>query len=323
MDEQHVAPETAMQVHDPGAEPETVAQTSPPPHQPEPVKLLSRRHPTRWLTGFIALAAVAAICFAFANAQIDWRVTAHFLTAGLILNGFEHTIIISFLAMASGLVLGTVFAVMRLSSNPVTSGIAWLYVWLFRGTPVFLQLLIWFNLALVFPAIGIPGLVHARTVNVITPFVAALLGLGINEGAYLTEIIRGGILSVDRGQTEAALTLGVSQRQALARIVLPQAMPAILPTIGNETIGMMKTSALAAVISYSELLNRAESIYYVNGNVMELLFVAAFWYLLATTVTSIGQYYLEQHFGRSQARRQSIADKIIRAVILRMRRAAT
>jgi polar amino acid transport system permease protein len=282
-----------------------------------PLKLVPRRHPGYWVSGFIVLFALGSLFWGFARGNIDWGIIPHFIVSGVIVSGFEKTILIAVLAMIFGLILGTLFAVMRLSHNPVMSAVAWLYVWAFRGTPVLVQLLIWFNLALIFPSIGVPGVFHFQTVSLITPFLAALLGLGINEGAYLTEIIRGGILSVDSGQTMAAKAHGLSARQTLTKIVLPQAMPAILPTIGNEAIGMLKTSSLAAVIGYMELLASAESIYYVNARVMELLFVAAFWYLVATSVTSVGQYYVELHFGRSQVRRRSLADRALRSLLMK------
>ncbi|MGW0805103.1 amino acid ABC transporter permease [Nonomuraea sp. NPDC002799] len=285
-------------------------------------RLHARPHPLRWVTGAVVLALLALLILAFAQGQIDWGVVGEYFTAGKILSGFAHTLLISVLAMILGIALGTCFAVMRLSANPVVSTIAWLYVWLFRGTPVLLQLMIWFNLSLIFPTLGIPGLFEAQTINVITPFVAALLGLGINEGAYLTEVIRGGILSVDAGQAEAASALGLSRRTTLRKVVLPQAMPAIIPPIGNEAIGMLKTSSLAATISYTEVLTNAQQIFYVNGKVMELLFVCAFWYLIATSVTSVGQYYLERRFGRSVVRRRSVADQIIASALSRMRRGA-
>jgi polar amino acid transport system permease protein len=285
-----------------------------------PLKLVARRHPGYWVSGVIVLALLGALVWGFARGNIDWGIVPHYIVSGVIIQGFEKTLLIAALAMILGLVLGTCFAVMRLSHNPVMSAVAWLYVWAFRGTPVLVQLLIWFNLPLVFPSIGIPGLFHVQTVQIITPFLAALLGLGINEGAYLTEIIRGGILSVDSGQTLAAKAHGLSSRQTLAKIILPQAMPAILPTIGNEAIGMLKMSSLAAVIGYMELLESAESIYYVNARVMELLFVASFWYLVATSVTSVGQYYVERHFGRSQVRRRSLADRALRALLSKKKR---
>ena len=161
-----------------------------------------------------------------------------------------------------------------------------------------------------------------QTVQVITPFIAALLGLGINEGAYLAEIVRGGIVSVDSGQTLAAMSLGLSRRQSLRKIVLPQAMPTIIPMIGNETISMLKTSSLAMVIGYQELLQSSESIYFVNNRIMELLFVASIWYLGATSVASIGQYYLERRFGRSQTQRRSMVDRVFQFVIAKTRRAS-
>ncbi len=190
---------------------------------------------------------------------------------------------------------------MRLSNNPVTRFVAWLYVWIFRGTPVLLQLLIWFNIALVFPTITIPGLFEARTVDVVTPFVAALLGLGINEGAYMTEVVRGGISSVDHGQTEAAQTIGMSRFQTLRRIILPQTMRLIIPPMGNSAIGMLKFSSLATAISFTEMLNAAQQVYFVNGAVIELLLVCAVWYLLGTTVLNIVQFYIERHYGRGVA----------------------
>src|SRR5665213_362119 len=210
-----------------------------------PLKLVARRHPGYWVSGVIVVALLGALVWGFARGNIDWGIVPHYIVSGVIIKGFEKTLLIAALAMILGLVLGTCFAVMRLSNNPVMSAVAWLYVWAFRGTPVLVQLLIWFNLPLVFPSIGIPGLFHVQTVQLITPFLAALLGLGINEGAYLTEIIRGGILSVDSGQTLAAKAHGLSSRQTLAKIILPQAMPAILPTIGNEAIGMLKMSSSA------------------------------------------------------------------------------
>ncbi|WAX59015.1 amino acid ABC transporter permease [Jatrophihabitans cynanchi] len=279
-----------------------------------------RPHPTRYLTGTLALAVVAFIVYSFSQGQIDWHVVGDYLFSSELRSAFLNTVLISVLAMLMGIAIGTVFAMMRLSSNPVTSTVAWGYVWLFRGTPVLLQLLMWFNIALVFPSLSLPGLFHIETIEVMTPFVAALLGLGINEGAYLTETIRGGLLSVDPGQAEAAAAIGLSKWTTMTRIVLPQAMTAIIPPIGNEAIGMLKTSALAAIISYGELLSTSQQIYYVNGRVMELLVVAACWYLVATSVTSVGQYYVEQKFSKSRVRRRSMADRMIISVIRRVRR---
>jgi polar amino acid transport system permease protein len=278
------------------------------------LKVRPLRHPLRFVSAGVVLLFLAFIVDSFAHAQIDWSVVKQFLTTETILIGLRNTLLISFLAMVLGLCLGVMFAVMRLSSNPVTSAVAWFYVWLFRGTPVLLQLLLWFNLALVWPTIAIPGIFHSRTVDVISPFVAALLGLGVNEGAYLTEVVRAGILSVDEGQWAAAATLGLSRFQTLRLIVLPQAMRVIIPPVGNEAIGMLKFSSLASVISYNELLNQTQQIYFVNGAVIELLIVAAVWYLAATTVLTTIQYYVERYFGRG-AQRVRQRSTVERAVI--------
>lgn len=259
------------------------------------------RHPGRWISGGIVLLLLAVIGRAFAVGQIQWTVVGQFLTAGVIVTGFGWTLLISACALVLGVALGFAFGIMRLSENPILRFAAWLYVWVFRGTPVLLQLLIWFNIALVFPRLYIPGLVDERMVDVVTPFVAAVLGLGVNEGSYLTEVVRGGIGSVDRGQKEAAHTLGMTPGQTMRRIILPQTVRLILPVLGNSAIGMLKFSSLAATIAMGEMLNAAQRIYFINGAVIELLFVCAVWYLAGTTVLSIGQYYLERHFGRDAA----------------------
>lgn len=259
------------------------------------------RHPGRWVSGGLVLILLIVIGHAFAVGQIQWAVVGQFLTAGVIVTGFGWTLLISACALVLGVFLGFAFGIMRLSENPILRFASWLYVWIFRGTPVLLQLLIWFNIALVFPRLHIPGLVDARMVDVVTPFVAAVLGLGVNEGSYLTEVVRGGIASVDRGQKEAAHTLGMTPSQTMRRIILPQTLRLILPVLGNSAIGMLKFSSLAATIAMGEMLNAAQRIYFINGAVIELLFVCAIWYLAGTTVLSICQYYLERHFGRDAA----------------------
>src|SRR5439155_15199184 len=234
------------------------------------------------------------------------------------LEGAVVTLELTALAMAMGVVLGVVLAVMRLSPNPLVSGPSWLYIWFFRATPVLVQLLFWYNIAAIYPRIslGIPFVgvefVHGSANTVITTFVAALLGLGLNEGAYMAEIVRAGIISVGEGQTDAAQSLGMSRLQIMRRIVLPQAMRVIIPPTGNETISMLKTSSLVSVIAYRELLYSVQLIYAVNFLQIPLLIVASLWYLIVTTVLSIGQYFLEQYFGRGTARgrRQTAAERL-------------
>lgn len=262
-----------------------------------------QRYYGRIFFSVMILALLALLINAFAHGKIEWRFVAQFLTAKAILFGLGNTIVMSILAMLLGVIFGVIIAVMRMSQNPVSRAVAIGYTWIFRGTPLILQLLLWFNLALIFPVMGIPGLFSFNTVDVMTPFMAALLGLSINQGAYTSEVVRAGLLSVDQGQYEAAKTIGMTRLHALRRIILPQAMRVIIPPIGNEFISMVKTTSLASMIQYSELLYNAQTIYFANARVMELLFVAGIWYLVAVTLLSLGQIRLERHFGRGTRRR--------------------
>jgi polar amino acid transport system permease protein len=257
-----------------------------------------RAHVGRWIAAALIILVLLALGRAFAHGQIAWAVVGQFLTVPVIIDGIIDTIVMAVLAMALGIVLGIVVAVMRLSPNPVLRSVAAFYVWLFRGTPVILQLLLWFNLALIFPVIGIPGLWSGRAVDIMTPFLSALLGLGINQGAYTSEVMRAGILSVDAGQREAAQAIGMGHLRALRRIILPQAMRVVIPPLGNEFIGMIKTTSLASVIQYPEILHNAENIYYANSRVIELLIVAGLWYLLVVSVLTPLQALLERRFAR-------------------------
>ncbi|WP_415749362.1 amino acid ABC transporter permease [Caballeronia sp. J97] len=272
---------------------------------PPALERVRRRYWGRYVASAAIVVVIGYIVAAFARGQIEWQTVGRFLTARTILTGLVNTIVMTILAMALGIALGVVTAVMRLSSNPVLSSIAQGYVWLFRGTPVILQLLLWFNLALVFPTIGIPGVFALRTVDVMTPFLAALLGLGINQGAYTSEVVRAGLLSVDTGQYEAAKSIGMPRLQALRRVILPQAMRVIVPPIGNELVGMVKLTSLASVIQYAEMLHNAQNIYYANGRVIELLIVGAIWYLVVVTVLSFLQTRVERRYARGAGRASS------------------
>lgn len=267
------------------------------------LRVVPVRHWGRWVSGALALAVMAAVVWQFATSpNVDYGVVGDYVLNSQILAGARATLLLSVLAQLIGTLLGVLMAVMRLSANPVVRGLAWFYVWLFRGTPVLVQLLIWANLALIFPTIGVPFLgLEARTVELITPFVAAMIGLAINEGAYMAEIVRAGILSVDSGQTEAAQAIGMTRTQVMGRVVLPQAMRVIIPPTGNEFINMLKTSSLASVIAFPELLQRAQNVYIGNFKTIELLFVASIWYLIFTSVFSVGQYYVERRFARGAA----------------------
>jgi polar amino acid transport system permease protein len=278
------------------------------PLTPERVKAVPVRHPGRWLaTAAVLIIAVALLRSAVTNPRFDWGLVGHYFLSSDVVHGLVVTLELTVVSMAIGIVLGVVLAVMRLSPNPLVTGASWFYIWFFRGTPILVQLLFWNFISALYPKIsfGIPFgpeffSVDANTL--ITPFVAAILGLGLNEGAYMAEIVRAGILSVDEGQTDAAHALGMTRLQTMRKIVLPQAMRVIIPPTGNETISMLKTSSLVSVIAIKDLLYSVQLIYAVNYKQIPLLMVASIWYLIFTTLLSIGQYYVERRFGRGFAR---------------------
>jgi polar amino acid transport system permease protein len=272
--------------------------------RPAAIEAVPVRHVGRWVAAVVVLAIAAEIVYTLATApNLKWSVVAHYLNHRLILQGIVTTLQLTVLAMLIGIVLGVVLAVMRLSPNPVVSWVSWIYIWFFRGTPVLVQIFLWFNLALVLPYIGV-GIpfttIHwqASTNTLIAPFMAATLGLGFNEAAYMAEIVRAGIISVEHGQTEAAQALGMTRLLVMRRIVLPQAMRVIIPPTGNETISMLKTSSLAFVASVPELFTRSQQIASATFEVIELAIVASIWYLAMTSILTVGQYYLERYFAR-------------------------
>ena len=276
------------------------------------------RHPGRWVGALVVLllAVMGGHSLFFSDIttatgvrreRFEWSVINEYFTSEIILDGLVVTLQLTVIAMVVGILLGMVMAVLRLSPNPLVSSASWLYIWFFRGTPVYVQLLFWYSISYVFPtlSLGIPFGPEFFTVNMrtaITPYVAAVLGLGLNEGAYMAEIVRAGILSVDEGQTEAAHALGMTRLQTMRRIVLPQAMRVIAPPTGNETISMLKTTSLAAAITVGELTNGAKIIYSRTYEVIPLLMVASFWYLIVSSVLTIGQYYVERHFAKGALR---------------------
>ncbi|OJU57148.1 MAG: ABC transporter permease [Microbacterium sp. 70-38] len=251
----------------------------------------------------VLLAALALAAVVVLNPRFQWNVVFHYLFDPRILSGLWMTIFLTFIAMVVGLVIGVVIAVMRVSASRTLRWSSGFYIWFFRGTPVLVQLVFWYNLGYLFPdiSIGIPFAdpwFTARTNDLITPLLAAILGLGLNEGAYLAEIIRAGILSVSSGQREAATSIGMTRAQSFRRIVLPQAMRVIIPPTGNETIGMLKSTSLVSVIALSDLMYSAQSIYSRTFEVIPLLLTASVWYLVLTSILSFGQSKIEDHFGR-------------------------
>jgi polar amino acid transport system permease protein len=272
-----------------------------------PTEAVPVRHPGRWIAVAVIAVLVAMLVHSFlTNPNFGWDVVGRYLFSDPVLRGLRNTLVLTVLSMAIGIIGGVLLAVMRLSPNPVLAGSAAVYVWLFRGTPLITQLIFWNFLASLYPRLGLgipfgPTFVSVDTNTVISVFTAALLGLGLNEAAYMAEIVRGGIQSVDHGQSEAAGALGLSRTQTLRRIVLPQAMRVIVPPTGNETISMLKTTSLVVVIAYFELTVAVQTIYSRTFETIPLLIVAALWYLALTSVLSIGQMFIERRFGRGFA----------------------
>jgi polar amino acid transport system permease protein len=258
-----------------------------------------RRHPGQWIATLAILVVVVSVGHTVAtNKELGWSTVGHFMLQKQILKGLWMTLELSIVSQAIAVAIGFVLALMRQSTNPVLSRSAWTYIFLFRGTPLLVQLLFWFNLAIVFPrlAIGVPFTsisVSGPTNHIITGFLASILALGLHEGAYAAELFRSGIVSVPTGQVDAALSIGLTRRAAMRRIVLPQTVRVVIPPIGNQFIGMLKASSLVSVIGGNELLTRAENIYSVNFKILALLIVASLWYLILTSIATVGQHYLE------------------------------
>jgi polar amino acid transport system permease protein len=297
------------------------------------IKAVPVRHWGRWIAAAIALLIVASLVrSAITNDRFEWDVVGQYLFDRRVLEGVLLTLELTLLAMLIGIALGVVLALMRLSQNPVLTAVSGFYIWFFRGTPVLVQILILFNIAALYPTIDLgipfgPSFIHIDSTNLITPFFAGLVALGLNEGAYMAEVVRAGIISVDRGQFDAGKALGMGERRMMRRIILPQAMRVIIPPTGNEAISMLKNSSLVYVIAVSDLLYSVTLIYSVNYKTIQLLIVASIWYLAATTVFSIGQYYLERRYGRSEQEGESHAGaffhRIAHGVLGRHDRAAS
>ncbi|MFJ3222808.1 amino acid ABC transporter permease [Streptomyces sp. NPDC086783] len=263
----------------------------------------------RWIAAVTSLLALVGLSGSLAkNDNLHWDVVGRYLFADLIFDGLGTTLWLTAAAMALGLGVGTLIAVMRLSSSPVLYGIATAFVWVFRGTPLLVQIIFWGYAAALYKyiKIGVPftdiTFFQTETNAVLTPAIAALLALGLNEAAYASEIVRAGIQSVDFGQTEAAHSLGMRPALTMRRIVLPQAMRVIIPPMGNETINMLKMTALVSVISAHDLMSNIQDVYAQNYQVIPMLVVASLWYLALVSVLSIPQAWLERRYGRGTAR---------------------
>jgi polar amino acid transport system permease protein len=275
---------------------------------PAPIKAVPVRHPGRWVMVLVVLVLLAMLVDSvFKNPGYRWSIQRHYIFSGPVISGVLKTLELTVAAMLIGVLGGIAVAVARLSPNPVLSAVSWVYIWGFRGTPVLVQVFIWYTLAYLFPhlSLGIPfgpTIVTGSTNKLIAATTAAILGLGLNEAAYMAEIVRAGILSVDEGQTEAASALGMSRGLVMRRIVLPQAMRVIVPPTGNETISMLKTTSIAAFITVQELFQAGQNISSRTYITVPILLMVSAWYLVMTSVLTIGQYYIERYYGRGSSR---------------------
>ena len=286
-EQDEVSPAVAHYVRRPGDEP--AAQSTP----------LRAKQPMKYGQSVSALIVVALLAMftasQAANPNMEWGVAAQFMFHPVILGGVGVTIQLSVLAMLISIVLALVIALMIQSQNKVASVIGRVYVWFFRGVPMLVQVLLWYNLAVLFPTIF-----GYSTNSLISGFSAGLIALSLAESGYMAEVIRGGLLSVPAGQMDAGMSLGLTRGEALRKIVLPQSIRVIIPPTGNQFIGMLKATSLVSVIGGSDLLTRAQLVYGQNFKILPLLIVAVLWYLILVTVASIGQHFLEKHFNVTQ-----------------------
>lgn len=259
------------------------------------------------LWAVIILVAVNFAWIVAHNENFGWPVVIAYFFDPTVIKGLYVSLGLTVVAMALGTALGLVLAIARMSKDRLANSFAALFIWFFRGTPLLVQLIFWYNLSTLFPQLSIaipfgPTLASWDTNSVITPMTAAIVGLALNEAAYMAEIIRGGLLSVDRGQTETAEAFGMTRARALWRIIIPQAMRSIVPPTGNQLISMIKATSLVSVIAMADLLYSVQSIYNRTFEIIPMLLVAVIWYLLITSILNIGQSYIEAYYGRSERR---------------------
>jgi polar amino acid transport system permease protein len=256
-----------------------------PPETPAALRVVPAPQRGAWITAGVVVAVVGAFLYVVVTGEgVQWAEIPRYLLDPTILAGVRLTLLFTVLAMALGVSGGLVLELLRRSRNPILTSLAGAYVWFFRGTPLLVQIIFWFNIQLFIPKIAI-GSFAVETNRLVSPFTAALLALSLNEAAYLAEIVRAGLLSVDKGQTEAALALGLTPLQTLRRIVVPQALRFVIPPV-------------VSVVAAQDLLTRAQNIYARNFLVIELLFVASIWYLVLTTLASLVQHWIERRLSR-------------------------
>ncbi|MDT5336762.1 MAG: polar amino acid transport system permease protein [Mycobacterium sp.] len=281
-----------------------------PTGSPATIDAVPMRHPWRWVTAIVIVILVALFLYGAAtNEAYGWGTFGKYILDERIVSGMVVTLELTVLSMILAIVLAVLLAVMRLSPNPVFRSVSWVYLWIFRGTPVYVQLVFWGLFPTIYRNIQLgipfgPTFFTFNIQNLSLYFLLAVIGLGLNEAAYLAEIIRAGISSVPEGQSEASTALGMSWLMTMRRTVLPQAMRVIIPPTGNEFIGQLKTTSLVAAVPFTfDLFGRQRDISAVLFQPIPLLLVAAAWYLLITSILMVGQFYLERYFSRGASRK--------------------
>ncbi|WP_271044223.1 amino acid ABC transporter permease [Pseudomonas sp. VB3] len=260
----------------------------------------------KWLAWVITIFLVADFLWILSqNQNFQWSVVATYLIDPSVMRGLAVTLGLTVVAMVAGTLVGLLLAIMKISESLLLRKISGIYIWIFRGTPLLVQLIFWYNMSTLFPQISItipygPTLGAWNTNEVITPLVAALLGLALNEAAYMAEIIRGGLISVDSRQAETAMAFGMRRSRALGRIIIPQAMRTIVPPTGNQLISMIKATSLVSVIAMGDLLYSVQAIYNRTFEIIPLLMVAVLWYLLITSLLNAGQRVIENYYARGE-----------------------
>jgi polar amino acid transport system permease protein len=281
------------------------------PTSPAAIDAVPLRHPWRWVAAVVIVILVVLFVYGAAtNDAYRWRIFAEYLFNDRILMGVSNTLQLTIYSMVIAIVLGVILAVMRLSANPVFRSVSWMYLWIFRGTPIYVQLTFWGLIPTIYSNIQLgvpfgPSFFHLNLQALSIPFLLATLGLALNEAAYMAEIIRAGISSVPEGQLEASTALGMSWGMAMRRTVLPQAMRVIIPPTGNEVISMLKTTSLVTAVPYTlDLYSIAtREIAAREFEPVPLLLVAAAWYLAVTSLLMVGQFYLERYYSRGASRK--------------------
>ncbi|WP_042418006.1 amino acid ABC transporter permease [Streptacidiphilus anmyonensis] len=285
--------------------------TADPPITPplQAQRVIPLRHPGRWLTSVLVLVLLAQVVHGLAtNPFYQWDRFQYWFARPVITNGLAVTLEVTAYSAVLGLLGGVLLALARLSHNPVLRVASWCYVWLFRSVPLIVVLLFLYNFSALYRTLSLgvpfgPAFWHFDESRLATDLVIAVVGLSLNEAAYAAEVVRAGILSVDQGQHEAAAALGLPRRYQFTRIVLPQALRAIVPSYVNQLIGLVKSTSLVFYVSLLDLFGSVQSMGSTYpGDIVPLLLVATVWYVILTSVISVVQFYVERHYARGALR---------------------